>query len=470
MLQIYNNLTRQKETFKPLVDGKVSMYVCGVTTYDLCHIGHARTYSSFDVINRYLRFRGYDVTYVRNITDIDDKIIERSNENGEAFNELTARFIKEMYKDFDAIGLQRPDIEPTATGTMDGIIEIIETLIEKGYAYVTESGDVNYYVPKFSNYGKLSKQDLEQLNSGERVEVNSEKRDPMDFALWKAAKPNEPTWNSPWGKGRPGWHIECSAMSKECLGETFDIHGGGSDLQFPHHENEIAQSEAANGCQFARTWIHTGMVQVDKEKMSKSLGNFFTIRDVLKEYRAESVRYFLMNGHYRSQLSYSQANLEAADSSLERLYTALRGVDFSVVKSYQATSEELELLSQAEAKFIESMDDDFNVPEVLPVLFDLAKEVNRLKVTDMPKAATIAVKLKELAGVLSLLQQDPEEFLKSGVGDSDISDAEIDDLIQQRLQARADKNWAKADEIRDKLNQLNIELEDGAEGTSWRRK
>lgn len=465
MLQIYNNLTRQKETFKPLVDGKVSMYVCGVTTYDLCHIGHARTYASFDVISRYLRFRGYDVTYVRNITDIDDKIIERSNENGEPFNELTARFIKEMYVDFDAIGLQRPDIEPTATGTMDGIIEIIETLIEKDYAYVTESGDVNYYVPKFDDYGKLSKQDLSQLNSGERVEVNSEKRDPMDFALWKAAKPNEPSWDSPWGKGRPGWHIECSAMSKKCLGDTFDIHGGGSDLQFPHHENEIAQSEAANGCTFANTWIHTGMVQVDKEKMSKSLGNFFTIRDVLQEYRAESVRYFLMNGHYRSQLSYSEANLQAADASLERLYNALRGVDWSLV-----TDEKLETLERAEARFIKSMDDDFNVPEVLPVLFDLAKEVNRLKAIDMAKAATIAVKLKELAGVLSLLQHDPEEFLKSGARDSEVSDAEIDDLIQQRLQARADKNWAKADEIRDKLNELNIELEDGANGTSWRRK
>ncbi len=465
MLQIYNNLTRQKETFKPLVEGKVSMYVCGVTTYDLCHIGHARTYSSFDVINRYLRFRGYDVTYVRNITDIDDNIIKRANENDEAFDSLTERFIGEMYADFDAIGLQRPDIEPTATGTMDGIIQMIEILIEKGFAYVAEDGDVNYYVPSFDEYGKLSKQDLEQLNAGERIDVNSAKKDPADFALWKAAKPNEPTWDSPWGKGRPGWHIECSAMSKECLGDTFDIHGGGSDLQFPHHENEIAQSEAANGCQFARTWIHTGMVQVDKEKMSKSLGNFFTIRDVLTQYRAESVRYFLMNGHYRSQLSYSQANLEAADASLERLYTALRGVDFS-----KATDNKLELLDKAEAKFIQSMDDDFNVPEVLPVLFDLAKEVNRLKATDMVQAATIAVKLKDLASVLSLLQQDPEEFLKSGAVESDVSDAEIDDLIQQRLQARADKDWAKADEIRDRLSELNIELEDGAGGTSWRRK
>lgn len=465
MLQIYNNLTRQKEPFKPMVEGKVSMYVCGVTTYDLCHIGHARTYAAFDVINRYLKFRGYDVTYVRNITDIDDKIINRANENGEEFSELTERFIQEMYQDFDAIGLQRPDIEPRATRTMDEIIEMTQTLVDKGAAYATNNGDVYFHVPAFKDYGKLSKQDLTQLNAGERVDVNDIKKDPMDFALWKSSKPGEPAWDSPWGKGRPGWHIECSAMSKKCLGDTFDIHGGGSDLQFPHHENEIAQSECANGCTFANTWIHTGMVQVDKEKMSKSLGNFFTIRDVLKQYRPESVRYFLMSGHYRSQLSYSQANLESADASLERLYNALRGVDLN-----QATEEKLDILEQAQSRFTEAMDDDFNVPEAMPVLFDLAKEVNRLKASDMATAATIAVKLKELAGVLSLLQQDPESFLKSGAGDNDVSDEDIDSLIQQRLQARADKNWALADEIRDKLHAMNIELEDGAGGTSWRRK
>lgn len=465
MLQIYNNLTRKKEPFKPLEQGKVSMYVCGVTTYDLCHIGHARTYSSFDVINRYLRFKGYDVTYVRNITDIDDNIINRANENGEAYDELTTRFIAEMYQDFDAIGLQRPDVEPRATTTMDEIIAMIETLVNKGAAYATEEGDVYFHVPAFKDYGKLSRQDLSQLNAGERIDVRDSKKDPMDFALWKAAKPGEPSWDSPWGQGRPGWHIECSAMSKKCLGDTFDIHGGGSDLQFPHHENEIAQSECANDCTFANTWIHTGMVQVDKEKMSKSLGNFFTIRDVLKQYRPESVRYFLMSGHYRSQLSYTQANLESADSSLERLYTALRGVDES-----QATGESYDILEKAQQDFTEAMDDDFNVPEAMPVLFDLAKEVNRLKAGDMAKAATIAIKLKELAGVLSLLQHDPEEFLKSGVGDSDVSDEEIDALIQERLQARADKNWALADEIRDKLHELNIELEDGSGGTSWRRK
>lgn len=465
MLQIYNNLTRQKEPFKPMVEGKVSMYVCGVTTYDLCHIGHARTYAAFDVINRYLKFSGYDVTYVRNITDIDDKIINRANENGEEFSELTERFIQEMYQDFDAIGLQRPDIEPRATRTMDEIIEMTQTLIDKGAAYATDNGDVYFHVPAFKDYGKLSKQDLTQLNAGERVDVNDIKKDPMDFALWKSSKPNEPSWDSPWGKGRPGWHIECSAMSKKCLGETFDIHGGGSDLQFPHHENEIAQSECANDCTFARVWIHTGMVQVDKEKMSKSLGNFFTIRDVLKQYRPESVRYFLMSGHYRSQLSYTQANLESADASLERLYNSLRGVDLS-----QANDDRLAILEQAEARFVEAMDDDFNVPEAMPVLFDLSKEVNRLKAADMATAATIAVKLKELAGVLSLLQQDPESFLKSGAGDSDVSDDEIESLIQQRLQARADKNWALADEIRDKLHAMNIELEDAAGGTSWRRK
>ncbi|MCW9027722.1 MAG: cysteine--tRNA ligase [Kangiella sp.] len=465
MLQIYNNLTRQKEPFKPMIEGKVSMYVCGVTTYDLCHIGHARTYAAFDVINRYLKFRGYDVTYVRNITDIDDKIINRANENGEDFSQLTERFIQEMYKDFDAIGLQRPDIEPRATQTMAEIIQMTQTLIEKGAAYATDNGDVYFHVPAFKDYGKLSKQDLTQLNAGERVGVNDIKKDPMDFALWKSSKPGEPSWDSPWGKGRPGWHIECSAMSKKCLGETFDIHGGGSDLQFPHHENEIAQSECANDCTFANTWIHTGMVQVDKEKMSKSLGNFFTIRDVLKQYRPESVRYFLMSGHYRSQLSYTQANLESADASLERLYNSLRGVDLS-----QENDDKLDILEQAEARFIEAMDDDFNVPEGMPVLFDLAKEVNRLKATDMTTAATIAVKLKELAGVLSLLQQDPEAFLKSGAGDSDVSDEEIENLIQQRLQARADKNWALADEIRDKLHAMNVELEDAAGNTSWRRK
>lgn len=465
MLQIYNNLTRKKEPFNPLVEGKVSMYVCGVTTYDFCHIGHARTYSSFDVINRYLKFSGYEVTYVRNITDIDDNIINRANENGEAYDALTERFIGEMYHDFDAIGLQRPDIEPRATTTMDEIIEMNQTLIEKGAAYATEDGDVYFHVPAYNDYGKLSRQDLTQLNAGERIDVRDSKKDPMDFALWKAAKPNEPWWDSPWGKGRPGWHIECSAMSKKCLGDTFDIHGGGSDLQFPHHENEIAQSECANNCTFANTWIHTGMVQVDKEKMSKSLGNFFTIRDVLKQYRAESVRYFLMSGHYRSQLSYTQANLESADASLERLYTALRGVDLSA-----ATDDIHEIADKAQASFVKAMNDDFNVPEAMPALFDLAKEVNRLKATDMPKAATIAVKLKDLAKVLSLLQQDPEEFLKSGTGDSDVSDEDIDGLIEQRLQARADKNWALADELRDKLNALNIELEDGAGGTSWRRK
>ncbi|GAA4343336.1 cysteine--tRNA ligase [Kangiella taiwanensis] len=465
MLQIFNNLTRQKEPFKPLEEGKVSMYVCGVTVYDLCHIGHARTYAAFDVINRYLKFKGYDVNYVRNITDIDDKIINRANETDQAFEDVTKKFIGEMYQDFDAIGLQRPDIEPRATATMAEIIEMNQTLIEKGAAYATEDGDVYFHVPAYDDYGKLSRQDLTQLNAGERIDVRDSKKDPMDFALWKAAKPGEPSWDSPWGKGRPGWHIECSAMSKKCLGETFDIHGGGSDLQFPHHENEIAQSECANGCTFANTWIHTGMVQVDKEKMSKSLGNFFTIRDVLKQYRAESVRYFLMSGHYRSQLSYTQANIESADASLERLYTALRGVDLS-----QATGESLDIMEKAQTDFVKAMDDDFNVPEAMPVLFDLAKEVNRLKASDMPKAATIAVKLKELAGVLSLLQQDPEEFLKSAAGDSDVSDDEIDALIQQRLQARADKNWALADKIRDQLNALNIELEDGSGGTSWRRK
>ncbi len=463
MLQIYNNLTRQKEIFTPLQPGKVSMYVCGVTTYDYCHIGHARTYVAFDIMARYLRWSGLELTYVRNITDIDDKIINRANENGEDFGALTNRFVGAMYEDFDAVGLMRPDREPRATTTMDGIIEMVQTLIDKGYAYALDGGDVYYEVARFADYGKLSRQDLEQLNAGERVEVESAKKDPMDFALWKSAKPGEPAWDSPWGAGRPGWHIECSAMSKECLGATFDIHGGGSDLQFPHHENEIAQSEAANGCQFAKTWIHTGMVQVDKEKMSKSLGNFFTIREVLKVYRAESVRYFLMSSHYRSQLNYSEDNLNAADASLERLYTALRGLELE--------GAEIDRSSEAVSRFRSAMDDDFNMPEALTVLFDLAREVNRVKGQDPEAARNSAATLKHLGGVLGLLQQQPEAFLKSAAGEEDgLSDEEVDVLIAERLQARQDKNWARADEIRAQLTAANIEVEDGADGASWRRK
>ncbi len=396
MLQIYNTLTRQKEDFKPLKPGKVDMYVCGITIYDYCHVGHARTYVSFDVMNRYLRHLGYDVTYVRNITDVDDKIIKRANENNEAINDLTVRMTKAMHDDFDALNMLRADIEPTVTGHMDEIIAMVERLITKGHAYVATNGDVLFDVSTFEHYGKLSQQDLEMLQAGARVEVAEGKDDPLDFVLWKKAKAGEPSWQSPWGEGRPGWHIECSAMSSKHLGEHFDIHGGGSDLQFPHHENEIAQSCCANNGQYVNTWIHTGMVQVNKEKMSKSLGNFFTLRDVLKEFDAETVRYFLINGHYRSQLNYSQENLEQARATLERIYTALRGVELV----------EVDLLSNDYvARFEAAMNDDFNTPEALPIIFELAKELNILKDSDKTKAGELAFMFLSSLPVYSVLHK-----------------------------------------------------------------
>ena len=403
MVQIYNTLTRQKEQFKPLVDGKIDMYVCGITIYDYCHIGHARTFVGFDVIVRYLRHIGYDLKYVRNITDVDDKIIKRANENGESINDLTLRMTKAMHEDFDSLNMLRPDVEPTVTNHMDEIIAMVERLIAKGHAYVAADGDVLFDVSTFEQYGALSQQDLTMLQAGSRVEVAQDKQDPLDFVLWKKAKPGEPSWSSPWGEGRPGWHIECSAMSSKHLGEHFDIHGGGSDLQFPHHENEIAQSCCANNGKYVNTWIHTGMVQVNKEKMSKSLNNFFTVRDVLKEYDAESVRYFLISGHYRSQLNYSQENLEQARSSLERIYTALRGV--TPIKCDLAGNDYV-------AKFRKAMDDDFNTPEALPVLFELAKELNRVKDSDAEQAGKLAYLLRSVAEVLGVAQQDPEAFYK----------------------------------------------------------
>ncbi|TQV76608.1 cysteine--tRNA ligase [Aliikangiella marina] len=462
MLNIYNSLSQSKETFKPIKPGKVSMYVCGITIYDYSHIGHARTFVSFDVIARYLRYSGYDLTFIRNITDIDDKIIARANENKESIHELTARFEKIMHEDFDSLGMIKPDIEPKATESINEIIEIIQTLMDKGFAYQGEDGDIYYHVPKFEDYGKLSKQNLEALQAGERVGVASDKKSPMDFVLWKMAKPEEPSWSSPWGEGRPGWHIECSAMSKKCLGDHFDIHGGGSDLQFPHHENEIAQSEAANGCCFANTWIHTGMVQVDKEKMSKSLNNFFTIREVLALYRSESVRYFMLSSHYRSQLNYSEENLKAADASLERLYLSLRDLDLSNLPEVSTDSDYL-------AKFKQAMDDDFNTPEAMAVLFELAKEINRAKSTDLERALLLAAELIELGGVLGILQQSPEAFLKSSSSGEDSDDSRIGQLIAERNQARADKNWARADEIRDQLQAEGVVLEDKAGETVWRR-
>ncbi|MGR5264049.1 cysteine--tRNA ligase [Photobacterium damselae] len=459
MLKIYNSLTRQKEEFKPIHPGKVGMYVCGVTIYDLCHIGHGRTFVSFDVVSRYLRYLGYDLTFVRNITDIDDKIIKRAAENGETCDSLTERLIGEMHADFDALGMKRPDVEPRATAFISEIIALCERLIERGFAYVADNGDVMFEVSKFKDYGRLSKQDLDQLQAGARVDIELAKRSPLDFVLWKMSKPGEPTWESPWGPGRPGWHIECSAMNSAILGDHFDIHGGGSDLQFPHHENEIAQSCCSHDTQYVNTWMHSGMVMVDREKMSKSLGNFFTIRDVLNHYDPETVRYFLMSGHYRSQLNYSEDNLKQARSALERLYTSLRGLDTSVEA---AGGEEFV------ARFKEAMDDDFNTPEAYSVLFDMAREINRLKADDMAAASVLGARMRELADVLGLLGQEPEAFLQSGANDDDV--AEIEALIQQRLDARAAKDWAAADQARDKLTEMGIILEDGPQGTTWRRK
>ena len=459
MLKIYNSLTRQKEEFKPIHPGKIGMYVCGVTIYDLCHIGHGRTFVGFDLVVRYLRYLGYQVNFVRNITDVDDKIIKRAAENNESCEALTERLIGEMHADFDALNLLRPDIEPRATLHIAEIIALVQQLLANGNAYVADNGDVLFSIDSYPEYGRLSGQDLEQLQAGARVSVEECKRNPMDFVLWKMSKPGEPTWESPWGPGRPGWHIECSAMNARHLGNHFDIHGGGSDLMFPHHENEIAQSCCAHHSAYVNTWMHTGMVMVDTVKMSKSLGNFFTIRDVLKVYDAETVRYFLMSGHYRSQLNYSDENLNQARAALERLYTALRGVE--VVPA--AGGEEYE------ARFRQAMDDDFNTPEAYSVLFELAREVNRLKGEGSAQAAALAGRLRQLAGVLGLLTQEPEAFFQGSAG-ADDEVAEIEALIKARNDARAAKDWPAADAARNRLNELGIVLEDGPQGTSWRRK
>ncbi|MFS7243083.1 cysteine--tRNA ligase [Serratia proteamaculans] len=461
MLKIFNTLSRQKEEFKPIHAGKVGMYVCGVTIYDLCHIGHGRTFVAFDVVARYLRYLGYSLNYVRNVTDVDDKIIRRATENGESCDQLTTRMLAEMHADFDSLLIERPDIEPRATQHIAEIIEITQRLIDRDHAYVASNGDVMFSIDSDPQYGLLSRQDLDQLQAGARVEIDDVKRNPMDFVLWKMSKPGEPSWESPWGAGRPGWHIECSAMNCKQLGTHFDIHGGGSDLMFPHHENEIAQSSCAHDGPYVNYWMHSGMVMIDKEKMSKSLDNFFTIRDVLGYYDAETVRYFLMSGHYRSQLNYSEENLKQARTALERLYTALRGTD---VKAQPAGGEVFE------ARFREAMDDDFNTPEAYSALFDLAREVNRLKAEDLTAANGLAAELRKLAKVLGLLQQEPELFLQGGAQADDGEVAEIEALIKQRNDARKAKDWALADAARDRLNEMNIVLEDGPQGTTWRRK
>ncbi|URG53887.1 cysteine--tRNA ligase [Pectobacterium quasiaquaticum] len=461
MLKIFNTLSRQKEEFKPIHAGQVGMYVCGITVYDLCHIGHGRTFVAFDVVARYLRYLGYSLKYVRNVTDIDDKIIKRAIENGETSDQLTTRMIAEMHADFDALNILRPDAEPRATHHIADIIEMVETLIARRHAYVASNGDVMFSVDTAPGYGVLSRQDLDQLQAGARVEITEVKRNPMDFVLWKMSKPGEPHWSSPWGEGRPGWHIECSAMNCKQLGTHFDIHGGGSDLMFPHHENEIAQSSCAHDGSYVNYWMHSGMVMVDREKMSKSLNNFFTVRDVLAYYDPETVRYFLMSGHYRSQLNYSEDNLKQARAALDRLYTALRGTDAGAAAHGG---------DEFEARFREAMDDDFNTPEAYSVLFDMAREVNRLKTEDVQAANQLASALRKLSGVLGLLEQDPEQFLQNGAQVDDEEVKEIEALIQQRKDARAAKDWALADQARDRLNEMGIVLEDGSQGTIWRRK
>ena len=459
-MKIHNSLTGEKQEFKPIEPGKVRIYVCGMTVYDFCHLGHARVMVVFDMVVQYMRSLGLDVNYVRNITDIDDKIIKRANENGEDISQLTARFISAMNEDAAALGVKLPDAEPRATEYIAQIISMIGRLIENKYAYAAENGDVFYDVSAFSGYGKLSGKKIEELRAGERVKVQEAKDDPLDFVLWKASKPNEPSWGSPWGPGRPGWHIECSAMSTHCLGEHFDIHGGGQDLQFPHHENEIAQSEGANGKTFVNLWMHNGFVRVDDEKMSKSLNNFFTVRKVLEKYKPEEIRFFILASHYRSPLNYALANLGEARSALKGLYTSLRGLNTNdyVDEDYLT-------------RFNEVMDDDFNTPKAIALLHELAHDANRIKENDSVRTQELASTLKMLAGVLGLLQDSPEEFLKRGAGSdkSGLSDDEIKSMLEQRKQARNDKDFAEADRIRDLLTSQGIILEDSASGTIWQR-
>lgn len=455
---IYNTLTKQKEPLQPLEDNHVRMYVCGMTVYDFCHIGHARVMVAFDVATRWLRHSGYTVTYVRNITDIDDKIIGRAQENNEPFTELVERMIIAMHEDEARLNVLRPDQEPRATGHIDGMFKMIQTLIDKGYAYAASNGDVYYRVTRFADYGKLSRTKVEDLRSGARVEVGEIKEDPVDFVLWKAAKPGEPSWDSPWGAGRPGWHIECSVMSTCSLGDSFDIHGGGPDLVFPHHENEIAQSEAATGQTYANTWMHAGAVRVDGEKMSKSLGNFFTIRDVLEKYHPEVVRYLLVASHYRSPINYSEDSLREAKGALERFYLALKGLDMQVPAAGG------EAFVQ---RFAAAMKDDFNTPEACAVLFEMTREVNRLKNSDTQQAAQLAARMRELAATLGILQLEADAFLLAQTG-TQVDTAEIDALIEQRLAAREAKDWAESDRIRDQLTAKGVILEDSQGTTTWR--
>ena len=455
MLKIHKSLTREKQPFTPIESGKVRMYVCGMTVYDFCHLGHARVMVVFDMVYRWLKASGYDVTYVRNITDIDDKIIKRAHEHGETILQLTDRFIAAMHEDADALGVLRPDHEPRATDFVPQMLDLIGKLEDRGLAYLASDGDVNYAVRKFEGYGKLSGKSLDDLRAGERVEVDSAKQDPLDFVLWKHAKPGEPAWQSPWGDGRPGWHIECSAMSSHLLGKHFDIHGGGQDLQFPHHENEIAQSEGAHACRFVNYWMHNGFVRVDNEKMSKSLGNFFTIREVLKAYDAEVVRFFILRAHYRSPLNYSDAHLDDAKRSLDGLYFTLRDVPPADVA--------IDWSNPFATRFREALNEDFDSHGAIAVLFDLAGEANRSR---DPSPAGL---LKALAGIIGLLERDPVAYLRGGAAAGALDEAAIDQLIADRVAAKKARNFAEADRIREALKAAGVILEDSAQGTTWRR-
>lgn len=459
MLQLHNTLSNSKVPFTPIDEGKIRLYVCGMTVYDYCHIGHARVMVAFDVITRYLRHAGYQVEYVRNITDVDDKIIKRAAENGESCEQLTQRFIDAMHEDELALNVLPPDQEPRATGHIQAIRDMVQTLIKKKYAYAASNGDVYYRVEKFDGYGKLTNRKLEDMRAGARVDINDVKENPFDFVLWKAAKKDEVSWQSPWGEGRPGWHIECSAMTKCCLGNHFDIHGGGPDLPFPHHENEIAQSEAANGETFVNYWLHAGAVRVNKEKMSKSLGNFFTIREVLAKFPAEIVRYLLTASHYRSQIDYAEDALVEAQRALDRLYTAMDQLELKGVS----------LEGPYLDSFNSAMDDDFNTREAISVLFEMAREVNRLKRDSDPQAAVLASQMRGLGNILGLLELDPQAYLRGEAGEGDLADANVDALVEQRQQAKFDRNFALSDQIRDQLKVAGIVLEDSKEGTVWKR-
>ena len=460
MLKIYNTLSKKKEEFQPIDANQVGIYVCGMTVYDFCHMGHARVMVMFDVITRHLRRNFPSVKYVRNITDIDDKIITRAIENNEDIYSLTNRFIDAMHEDETSLGVLSPDIEPRATDSIGKMIEMIESLSNKGLAYQGTNGDVFYSVRKFTEYGKLSGKNLDDLMAGARVDVESHKKDPLDFVLWKKAKSDEPSWESPWGNGRPGWHIECSAMSNHFISNHFDIHGGGMDLTFPHHENEIAQSEGANDCKFVNTWMHVGFVNIDDEKMSKSLNNFFTIRDVLKTYDGEALRYFLISSHYRSPLNYSETNIESAQSALLRLYNAIKGLNH-----HSVNPELIEV--DYETRFNAALNDDFNTPMALSILFEIAKQINIERTTNPKKASALSSQLVKLGNYIGILNHNADEYLKQG---SELSESEISKKIDQREAARNSKDFAMSDQIRDELLELGIILEDSANGTTWRRK